>query len=52
MECLTLADAVLNRELSDREVIVFDVPVPEPNPDDMATGALYEILRWIAASEE
>jgi acetyltransferase len=45
-------DAVLNRELSDREVVVFDVPVPAPNPDDVATGALYEILRWIAASEE
>lgn len=45
-------DARVNKERSDREVLVYDLPVPvEPN-DDPAFGALYEILRFIAASEE
>lgn len=45
--------AKANQTLSDREVIVFDVPVETaPVSDDIAVGALYEILRWIAAGKE
>lgn len=43
-------DAVKNDELSDREILVYDVPV-DPEEDGLAYGALYEILRYIAASE-
>lgn len=41
-----------NAELSDREVIVYDLPVgDDPNDADAIVGSLYEILRLIAASE-
>jgi GNAT superfamily N-acetyltransferase len=44
-------DARKNDELSNREVLVFDVPVVEDD-DGVAFGALYEILRFIASSEQ
>lgn len=44
-------DAVRNDELSDREVLVYDVPVDEEDDERIAAGSLYEILRFIAASE-
>ncbi len=43
-------DANRNNELSDREVLVYDVPV-DPEEDGLAYGALYEILRFIAAND-
>lgn len=49
-----LADhgAYRNDELSDKEVIVYDLPVgAEPSDADTIVGSLYEILRLIAASE-
>lgn len=46
-------DAERNDELSDREVLVYDVPVsPVADSDGIAAGALYEILRFIASSDE
>lgn len=46
-------DARRNEELSDREVLVYDVPVAgATDADGIAAGALYEILRFIASSEE
>ncbi len=44
-------DARVNKERSDREVLAYDLPVPAEANDDPALGALYEILRFIAASE-
>lgn len=45
-------DAVRNERLSDREVVVYDVPVgPVQNSDGVSVGALYEILRFIASAE-
>lgn len=42
----------VNRELSDREVLVFDLPVPaESDEDVVALGALYDLLRFIAAND-
>lgn len=45
-------DAKRNERLSDREVLVYDVPVaPVEDSDGVAVGALYEILRFIASAE-
>ncbi len=45
--------AARNAELSDREVLVFDLPLADrAEPDEPAIGALYEILRWIAAPDD
>lgn len=49
---LTGLDAKRNERLSDREVVVYDVPVePVEGSDGVAVGALYEILRFIASAE-
>lgn len=41
-----------NEVLSDRELLVFDLPIdPDDDADGVAVGALYEILRFIAESE-
>lgn len=41
-----------NDELSDRELLVFDLPIdPDDDADGVSIGALYEILRFIAQSE-
>ncbi len=47
---LTRLEARLNRELSDYSTLVWDVPVTGSDEDE-TMGAVYEILRWIAASE-
>lgn len=39
-----------NKELSDATVLIYDLPIE--TADDDTVGALYEILRWMAASEE
>ncbi len=46
--------AVKNDKLSDREVLVYDLPVNEEvaDGDGVAIGALYELLRFVAASEQ
>ena len=45
-------NAEKNDELSDREVLVYDLPVErDDDSDGVALGALYEILRFIAKSE-
>lgn len=46
--------AVKNDTLSDREILVFDLPVNEElgDGDGVAIGALYELLRFIAAKDE
>jgi acetyltransferase len=45
--------AKVNRELTDREVLVFDLPLGDRSTDaDPAIGALYDLLRWIASSAE
>lgn len=42
-------DVVFNRELSDGQVAVFDLPVPDHSDEDaVALGALYDLLRFIA----
>ncbi len=43
-------DAHRNDELSDREVLVYDVPI-DPDGEGLAYGALYEILRFIAKND-
>lgn len=43
-------DAHRNDELSDREVLVYDVPIV-PDEVGLAYGALYEILRFVAAKD-
>ena len=48
---LSNLDAELNAELSDHSILVYDVAVRRAD-DDETMGAVYEILRWIAASEE
>lgn len=45
-------DAVRNDALSDREVLVYDVPVNADDTSRPAFGALYEILRFIAGSDD
>jgi len=45
-------DAERNDELSDREVLVYDMPVTEDDSNRVAVGALYEILRFIASTED
>ena len=45
-------DAERNDELSDREVLVYDMPVTEDDSDGVAVGALYEMLRFIASTED
>jgi hypothetical protein len=45
-------DAERNVELSDREVVVYDLPVaPAVEGEGVAVGALYEILRFIASAD-
>ena len=45
--------AVRNAELTDHEVLVYDLPLTEADTgDEPAIGALYDILRWIASSSE
>ncbi len=45
-------DAERNVELSDREVLVYDLPVtPVDDGEGVAIGALYEILRFIASAD-
>ena len=44
--------ATANVDRSDREVLVFDLPVANAPSDDPGFGALYEILRFIAQSED
>ena len=44
-------DVEVNRERSDMEVLVFDLPVPADSDEDgIALGALYDVLRFIAAN--
>ncbi len=44
-------DVTFNKTLSDREVAVYDLPVPaNPEGDDVALGALYDLLRFVASS--
>ncbi len=44
-------DVEINRALSDREVLVFDLPVPEDlDAEGVALGALYDVLRFVAAN--
>jgi GNAT superfamily N-acetyltransferase len=45
-------DAERNDELSDREVLVYDMPVTADDTNGVAVGALYEILRFIASTED
>lgn len=45
-------DAERNDELSDREVLVYDLPVSEEDSSGVAVGALYEILRFIASTDD
>lgn len=50
---VTELGATRNHELTDHEVLVFDLPLANTDADDgPAIGALYDILRWIAASTE
>jgi GNAT superfamily N-acetyltransferase len=45
-------DAERNVELSDREVLVYDLPVaPIDDGNGVSVGALYEILRFIATTD-
>lgn len=45
-------DAKKNTDLSDREVLVYDLPIDaDDESDGVALGALYEILRFIARAE-
>ena len=49
---LRTIEATRNDELTDGEVLVYDVPIdPDLGGDEYSLGTLYEILRWIAASE-
>jgi len=50
-ELLKKLDARLNSDLSDHTVLIWDVPVAA-EADSETMGAVYEILRWIAASDE
>ncbi len=43
-------EATQNKALSDSSVLTYDLPIRASA--DETVGALYEILRWIAASEE
>ena len=43
--------ATRHEALSDREVIVYEIPV-KAESGDITAGALYEILRWAAANRE
>jgi hypothetical protein len=45
-------DAERNDELSDREVLVYDMPVTEDDSNGVAVGPLYEILRFIANTDD
>ena len=45
-------DAERNDELSDREVLVYDMPVTADDTNGVAVGALYEILRFIASTDD
>ena len=45
-------DAAKNAELSDREVIVYDLPVGDPSQEDVGIGALYQLLRFVARNDE
>lgn len=46
-------DVIFNRELSDREVAVYDLPVPvDVDGDALALGALYDLLRFVAGTVE
>ena len=45
-------DAERNDELSDREVLVYDLPVTEGDSGGVAVGPLYEILRFIASTDD
>jgi GNAT superfamily N-acetyltransferase len=45
-------DAERNDELSDREVLVYDMPVTADDTNGVAAGALYEILRFIAITDD
>ena len=45
-------DAERNDELSDREVLVYDLPVTADNANGVAVGALYEILRFMASTDD
>lgn len=45
-------DTERNVELSDRDVLVYDLPVaPRAEGEGVAVGALYEILRFIASAD-
>lgn len=44
-------NAKKNAERSDREVLVYDLPVADGDSEGVALGALYGILRFIAQSE-
>lgn len=49
---LSSVNAERNSELSDGEVLVYDLPVgTESNESDRSVGALYAILRFIAEAE-
>lgn len=48
---LSRLDTQRNDDLSDREVLVYDVPV-DPDEEGLAFGALYEILRFVAANDQ
>ncbi len=43
-------EAEHNKDLSDPTVLIYDLPIE--TAEDDTVGALYEILRWIAASQD
>ncbi len=49
---LSNLNAVKNDKLSDREVLVYDLPVEDLETEGVAIGALYQLLRFIAALDE
>lgn len=45
---LSSLNAVKNDRLSDFEILVYDLPVDEPDDDDSGVGVLYQLLRYLA----
>lgn len=45
-------DVERNDELSEREVLVYDMPVTDDDSNGISVGALYEILRFIASTDD
>ena len=45
-------DVERNDELSERDVLVYDMPVTDDDSNGISVGALYEILRFIASTDD